>query len=96
MFVMRVLQLDISSDRISTAGGKRTTYAAVFTAMTNQLWTVQNPDGSLPNEYHADNVGFFGEDAENQDGGLLPFSSTVINRVQNAYGCQPKGNCPAP
>jgi hypothetical protein len=95
MFVMRVLQLDTSSQRISTAAG-RMTYAAVFSAMTDQLWAVQNSDGSLPNEYHADNVGFFGSDAENQDGGLLPFSSTVINRVRNAYGCQPQGNCPTP
>jgi hypothetical protein len=95
MFVMRVLQLDTSSDRISTASGTMT-YAAVFNAMANQLWTVQNADGSLPNEYHSDNVGFFGQDAENQDGGLLPFSPAVINRVRNAYGCQPKANCPNP
>jgi hypothetical protein len=32
------------------------------------------------------NIGGFGADAENQDGGLLPFSSTVINRVRSAYG----------
>jgi hypothetical protein len=95
MFVMRVLQLDTSSDQISTAAG-RMTYAAVFDDMTKQLWAVQNSDGSLPNEYHSDNVGFFGADAENQDGGLLPFSSTVINRVRDAYGCQPRGNCPTP
>jgi len=50
----------------------------------------------MPNEYHADNIGFYGVDAENQDGALLPFSYTVIKRVQNAYGCQANGSCPAP
>ena len=32
----------------------------------------------MPNEYHDDNIGFFGFDAENQDGALLPFSYSVI------------------
>jgi len=99
MFVMRVLGLDTSTARVSTTANKNTTYAAVFNDMVSQLWTIQgnyNSNGSLPNEYHADNIGFGGADAENQDGALLPFSITVINRVKNAYGCQPKGTCPKP
>jgi hypothetical protein len=95
MFVMRALGLDTSEKFITTAAGKMR-YAQVFQAMTDQLWTVQNQDGSMPNEYHDDNIGFFGVDAENQDGALLPFSPTVINRVRNAFGCQPNNACPMP
>ena len=95
MFVMRVLGLDTSTKLISTAAGKKS-YAQIFKDMTNQLWKIQNSDGSMPNEYHDDNIGFFGFDAENQDGALLPFSYSVVQRIQNAFGCQPSNTCPQP
>src|SRR3954447_22043721 len=80
---------------ISTAAGKKS-YAQIFKDMTDQLWKIQNSDGSMPDEYHDDNIGFFGFDAENQDGALLPFSYSVIQRIQNAFGCQSSNTCPQP
>jgi len=95
MFIMRVLSLDTSKTLITTSAGKMS-YGQVFQAMTDQLWKLQNPDGSMPNEYHDDGIGFFGSSAENQDGALLPFSYSVVRRVRNAFDCHSKNTCPAP
>jgi hypothetical protein len=92
MFVMRVLGQDSNSSKVSTSDGT-ITYSALFNAMESRLWAVQaayscpvGGAGCLPNSYNSANQGSGGTDGENQDAGLLPFSSSVIDYVQSAFG----------
>jgi hypothetical protein len=103
MFVMRVLGMDTSSSSIATGAGT-TSYSNLFNAMEAKLWAVQaayscpvGSSGCLPNAYNAANQGSGGTDAENQDAGLLPFSSSVINLVKNSFGeCTASSAPPGP
>jgi hypothetical protein len=94
MFVMRVLKFDNSTQLIKTLLGSES-YSQVFSQMVRELWAIQTAyncsGGCLPNQYtqtstNGSITGTSGADAENQDAGLLPFSSSVINIVQDAYG----------
>ncbi len=94
MFVMRVLKLDTSTQVIRTPLGSQT-YSQIFSQMVQELWAIQAAykcnGGCLPNQYKQSSpngpiTGTSGADAENQDAGLLPFSSSVIKMVQDAFG----------
>jgi hypothetical protein len=84
MFVMRVLHLDTSYSLVSTRAGSMS-YSSIFNSMENKLWSLQASDGHLPNQYNA-NGPQGGQDSENQDAGLLPFSYSLISLVQGSFG----------
>ncbi len=71
MFVMRV-------------GGQDNTNA--FTQMENCLWSLQDSNGYLPNQYSACGNPGNGHDPENMDAGLLPFAGSLIAVIKADFG----------
>ncbi len=103
MFVMRVLGVDTSTNKTTTAYGTET-YAQVFQQMENELWAIQAAynckGGCLPNSYTQTTpggaiTGTSGADAENQDAGLLPFSYTVVSMVRSEFGAYSVSGSPS-
>lgn len=71
MFVMRIGSMDNT---------------VAFSLMENCLWSLQDSNGYLPNDYLACGSPGSGHDPENMDSGLLPFSYSLVNIIKSDFG----------
>lgn len=65
-------------------GGRENTVD--FANMVKMLWSIQSPQGWLPNSYSGFGEPGTGHDPENQDAGLIGFCAPCIANIQNNFG----------